>query len=456
VSHNATPDGTSLPESMSGDDPPLDAESSPKGPVGRIRTALASASVRGAAKLVGGSGLAQLITLAAAPILTRLFTPSDFGALAIYTSVSAILIAIAGGRYEMAIMLPKDDEEAASVTGIALLLVTTTAFVTLIGSGVAFFLLPGVSESSLGAWVFILPATVLMGGWSATFAAYAIRNGEFGTVASTGVVRQGVGAATAIGLGLLKFGAGGLILGGFFSVAAANLRLGRPVFRDLESRRPTRGQLRASARRYSKFPRHTLPANLLATTAISGLPVLIGSLYGAATLGVWSLTDRILAMPSVLVGYAASETYYRRAVQLRDSPKQALRLFDKTVISLATISIVPFVVIGVLGEWLFGFIFGPEWSEAGVYARIMLPWLWVRFISSPVLRTTNVYERNSVGLMMQAILMLILVTTGAAAVIWSLQFTHFLAILSGASALAYTGFIALSRHLVRQGWTSPT
>ena len=68
-------------------------------------------------KLVTGTTFAQIIAVLASPLLTRLYGPEAFGFLALFTSITSIIGVIACMRYELAIMLPKTDEEAANRLG---------------------------------------------------------------------------------------------------------------------------------------------------------------------------------------------------------------------------------------------------------------------------------------------------------------------------------------------------
>ena len=81
-------------------------------------------------KLVTGTTFAQVITILASPLLTRLYGPEAFGFLALFTSITSIIGVIACMRYEMAIMLPKTDEEAANLLGLCLLCVTVVSALT--------------------------------------------------------------------------------------------------------------------------------------------------------------------------------------------------------------------------------------------------------------------------------------------------------------------------------------
>jgi len=62
--------------------------------------------------LMTGTGLAQAIPVAISPILTRLYSPEDFGTFAVYMAVVSIASVLVTGRYELAIMLPKNDRDA--------------------------------------------------------------------------------------------------------------------------------------------------------------------------------------------------------------------------------------------------------------------------------------------------------------------------------------------------------
>ena len=54
-----------------------------------------------------GTTLAQAIPILLSPALTRLYSPESFGALGAYIAASAILIVIATGKYENALLIQK-------------------------------------------------------------------------------------------------------------------------------------------------------------------------------------------------------------------------------------------------------------------------------------------------------------------------------------------------------------
>ena len=66
--------------------------------------------------LMTGTGLAQAIPIAISPILTRIYTPEEFGVFALYMAIASILTVLVTGRYEMAILLPKKDPDLIFLT----------------------------------------------------------------------------------------------------------------------------------------------------------------------------------------------------------------------------------------------------------------------------------------------------------------------------------------------------
>ncbi len=413
-----------------------------------LRQLTASPTFVGFAKLAGGSTVAQILVVAGAPVLTRLYSPEDFGALATFSALSAILITVAAGRYELAVMLPDDDDEATQLSALALLLVCVVSAATLVMAAVLYVVVVIPRGWALGAWIFLVPPTVLVGGASAVFVAGSTRRGDFGLIGTTNVVRQFVAIAAQILLGLLRLTPGGLLVGGFLGAGAANWRLGVPVIRSIRDARPSRHDLLGVAARYSRFPRYTLPSGLVSSLYLQGIPLLIGGLFGASTLGVWSLTQRVLTVPLTIVGGAAAESYYKTGTDRRGDRRSALRLFDQIVLGLLGVAAVPLTILAFWGPQLFAFVFGQEWEQAGFYARLMLPLLLARLVASPISRTFMIYERNNLGLWVQGALLAALVGCAVSAATLGWTFAVFLSSYSWISALIYTGMLLSSRRVI--------
>ena len=71
-------------------------------------------------KLVAGAGIGQALTLIISPILTRLYTPSEFGVYTFFISIVGGAALVATLRYEMAIILQKDEKQAINMASLSL------------------------------------------------------------------------------------------------------------------------------------------------------------------------------------------------------------------------------------------------------------------------------------------------------------------------------------------------
>lgn len=77
---------------------------------------------RNVVTLLTGTTVAQAIPVMISPILTRIYTPEDFGVLALFIAITSIFGSIANARYELAIVLPEKDEDAVNIVALCILI----------------------------------------------------------------------------------------------------------------------------------------------------------------------------------------------------------------------------------------------------------------------------------------------------------------------------------------------
>ena len=75
---------------------------------------------RSVATLTLGTAFAQALSVAAMPLLTRLYTPADFGFLAVFMAISGVVATAVTLRYETAVLPAKTEQESATVVLLAL------------------------------------------------------------------------------------------------------------------------------------------------------------------------------------------------------------------------------------------------------------------------------------------------------------------------------------------------
>ena len=76
---------------------------------------------------MSGTVISQIIAILVSPILTRIYSPDDYGVFGVYASIVGIVGVIITLKFEAAILLPKDN-------GKAIRLKNLTQRIVLIGS----------------------------------------------------------------------------------------------------------------------------------------------------------------------------------------------------------------------------------------------------------------------------------------------------------------------------------
>ena len=369
------------------------------GIVGRLRRFLPQGEFgRGILTLVGGTGAAMVVVTACSPILTRLYSPSDFGIYAVATSILAILITVTCLRYEFAIPLPATDVAAANLLALAVI----TAVVVSLASGVVLWLagpwlLALFGAPGLGPYVPLLTIGQLGGGIVSVFTNWAVRTKTFSEIALNRLTQSGTLVAVQIGLGIVGLGTGGLLVGDVAGRAAGSSRLARVAWRsDAASfRRVSRAGILFAAQRYRRFPALSAPSALLNTLAMQSPLLLIVALYGADVGGQYALADRLCSLPLTLVAGAVGQVFVSMTARLAREQPAALRTrFARTTRSLARVAIGPAIVLAVVAPVLAGAVFGQAWGEAGLFVTILTPMYYLTFVASPTGEILNILERQ--------------------------------------------------------------
>ncbi len=399
--------------------------------------------------LAGGTALAQVVVFVSYPLLSRLYTPEDFGVLAVYAALLGVTLPVASFRYEYAIPIARNDGAARNLLTLCLsiLLVNSVALTLLWLLARAFSWTTG----SVGDYLWLLPLGFLAAGAYQAVSYWAIRQRDFPRLAKT-KVGQGIGTAvTQIGLGFFS-GPLGLLVGDVVGRSAGVLTLARPLVATRPSRtgRVTSPRLRAVARTYRRFPMYSSGSSLINALGLQAPALFMVAEYGVAAGGAFGLTLRVLSAPMALVGRAIMQVFFAEGAQLqRRDPAEVVGLFDRLAIRLLAMATIAATAIILVARPLFPTIFGSAWVTAGVYAQALGLMAGAQLLVVPLSHTLNLIERQDAqflwdGLRLAALLCVFLAAhrLGWSDVtsVWAMSLTM---------TFAYLFLLALSRHLLR-------
>lgn len=360
-------------------------------------------------KLMTGTVIAQGIGILIMPVLARLYNPAAFGILAVYVSIATILGTVACGRYELAIMLPKEDREAANLFWLstAITLATSTLiFLAVVFTGEAIGCLLKTPGIVLFLW--LVPFSVLGIGSYLSLNYWSSRKKMFGRLSISRVIQSSSNQSTKLAAGVITSGnAGGLVAGKVLSDIVTSLVLAFQVFRDdkhvLKQSLNWEG-IKEAARRYRKFPLFDSWSTLLNTVSRNLPPFLLVYFFGPAVVGFFALGYRMISLPMGVLGHAVAQVYFQKASEAKREGNLA-QVTKTTFRWLVILGLFPVFALMIVGPELFSVIFGQEWRDAGAYASILSPWLFFSFVSSPLSTIFSVLEKQKELFFFNAILL---------------------------------------------------
>lgn len=347
--------------------------------------------VRNVVVVATGTAGAQAITIVFAPIITRLYGPEAFGLLGTFMALVTVLTPIAALTYPIAIVLPIDDTDA---KGIARLSFYTSLLVTLL---VIFGFLAGgdhllslLDARTISPFVMLIPLNMLFAAWLQIAEQWLIRKQQFKITAKVAVVQALMVNGSTSGIGFFHPFASMLIIlstagTAFYAVILAIIAKKTDVLPNTQKKRyqNPRISLLTLAKRYYDFPIYRTPQVLINAFSQS-LPILmLTSFFGPTSAGFYLLGRKLLGLPVTLISNSVSNVLHPKIAMAAQKGENISRLIIKATLGLAAVGLLPFSSVFFFGPWLFGFIFGKEWTIAGEYARWLALWLFFQFINRP-------------------------------------------------------------------------
>ncbi|TPG12970.1 hypothetical protein EAH87_17750 [Sphingomonas koreensis] len=366
----------------------------------------------------GATAGGQLIVLVALPILTRLYSPKEFGASAAFVAVVGLITVVAALRYEIAIPLPRRDRAAFQLLFLALVIVTAVAVLSGLGWLVAgrwFDVNTGLSSECFAALVAI---GVFTAGVYQVLSYWLTRRSKFGAVALTRIQQGVAGNGTQIGFGLAGAGVIGLIVGQIVGQCAGILRLAAETLADYRrSGAYIRPQgVKWAAKRYRHFALFDTWAALL-NVAGTQAPVLLFALFSPVLAGYYALAYRVLSAPIGLIGKAISNPLLPRLVEARRDGNAAA-LVKMLLGILAMLALPPFAIAAAVAPDIVPIIFGREWAPAVIVIVWTATWVGWQFITSPLSVALIALEGQRLNAVLQLALVVVRISAllgGAAA-----------------------------------------
>ena len=394
---------------------------------------------RGISLLVGGTAGAQILLVLGTPLLTRLYTPDDFGIMAVYAGLLGAFGAISALRYELAIPISNDDKEASHVTVLCLLTVlVTSALVALLISCLSDEISILLGTPSLSTYIWLLPIGVLFSGIYNTAYYVAIRAKNFNVIAATRLKQSFASLLTQ----LIGYSAGTitLLFGTTAGQSLGSLRLYSITSHEIRRANIEVNTLISTAYRFRTFPQHSTISTLVNTVGLHLPSLIIASLVSPIFAGFYSLAIKVIQQPTALLGGAVSSTFLAFAPEARRNGSLIdllNKLHERILIIGAPILLFAFL----FSEDLFPYIFGKDWSIAGEFAKWLSISVFFQTLWSPLSTLTTVLNLERHAMWGQVIALTLRIVSLAAPALLELDHLAIIISFSIANSMIYYTYL---------------
>lgn len=345
-----------------------------------------------------GTAIPQGVNFLLTPAITRIYSPEALGVTTIFLSLAAIVNISSCLRYELAIMLPKEDQVAEDLILVSLLFCFITSImlaVTLLFLG--HLIAATLKCPSLQQYFWCLPPFVMINGLILVFTQWCLRNQLFSSISISRASGSLMSVGIKLGLGVMEFATAGSLLAGetcravassayvmkeFFQNHKISFFWSRPFWR-----------LAAAAKQHKRFPIFNTWTGLLSSLTFYLPTMVLAHLFDATVVGYYALANLVVQQPLTLLSTNISQVFYQRISKAKDI-SQISSFLHTTTHHIMRIGIIPVVILGLIGQDLFTLLFGSQWQQSGIYFQVMCPYLFFSFLNTCVSTSLYVIDRQ--------------------------------------------------------------
>lgn len=329
------------------------------------------------ATLAAGTAFAQIIVILATPILSRLYTPEEFGAYGIFITVVGLLSTIAALGYDMAIVKEDKEEDAYHLFQTCVLISFSSSFI--------FFLLSQIfSDAITMSFIAFVPLGMFF--YAVNNSIYSLLNRYelYAILSKVQVLRSIIIIALQTACGFLGFIYYGLVLGVLISALAVGIYGYSQLIANQKIRSNiSKNSVKKLLNKNIDFARYGVPQNIVGYFS-SNSPIFILSIYfNMVTVGAYFFAVKLVQMPANFIGASVKRVFYRKAHTLRSDLTSLSELYNKMTITMIAI-ISPIATLWfIYAEIIFPMVFGEGWMQAAVFSKWLLIMFGANFVGAP-------------------------------------------------------------------------
>ena len=340
-----------------------------------------SSFLRNVITLSAGMGLASFISFCFLFVLTRLFTPEEFGKWDVFMRIIQLVAILFTLRFEMTIVLPKDQKEATKVSLLSLIFLFILSFTSLI----ICFLFHDYLNSLIGnsfnsIWLILIPIGGFFLGFYNILLNWNSRFENYKKISKSNIIHSSISSPLSAVLYFIGFSSAlGLILGQIFGRLIAVSFLINNFFSEIRKIKFSEflNSSKNLIKKYKSFPLFEIPQSLLQRFSSDVIFYFTAFSFGGATVGILSVAEKILAKPLNIISESFKVAFYQRLT----IEKNKTTFFLKSVLGMFFFGVLVVCSIYFIPTEFFNIVLGDnDWGKVGIYIKIISPLVLSRFI----------------------------------------------------------------------------
>ncbi len=350
--------------------------------------------VRNTLKLSSSSALLMLLPLIVTPILSRLYSPADYGDWGVFSSVFYVINSFLFLSYENTIVKSGNEEEVPNLIGICVIVSSIVILLTVltftIGKliGVEFFC----SFPSVKLLVLLLSAQAI----HVIANNIANREKKYGLMSIANIVGGTSQAAFRVTLGLYPIVAYGLIVGNVIAQVVTTLFIVVCLLRSvqIEWNYLSLKRLTNLAKVNKKFPLFDAPARFVELSLANIALIIMTFFWDKSEIGSYSMVTQFVLLPISIVGTSMGNVFYKELCESAGQPDVIALTTQRASKITFLLSFLPLLFFVVGGDYLLTFVLGQKWVAAGKIAICICVYSVPLILSEPLLPIFRSLDRQ--------------------------------------------------------------
>ena len=340
--------------------------------------------VKDSITVLTGTSLSQIIPLIFYPLLTRIYSPEEFGFMAFFMSVCAVMIVLASGAYEQAILITKNSVELDNLIKLTLtrslimLVVISLILIALISTVPILY-----TYKIYLNWVLLLSLAAFFTIIYNLYNEWCVKKAEFKKLSVNKVYNSIFTSLFKSINKLFSFISNGLIFGeliGKFIISIISVKSmlinGTDIFRgySIETLKKTRVK-------FQDYPKYMMFDLLINTIGGSVHVYIILAFFDANELGYLSLSLSLLTLPVTVISGGIKDVFRQKANKLYINEGSCRNLYVQLLRPIAITGFVGFSLLYFITPFIFPYVLGDKWLKSGLYAQYLIPLFYFNFVS---------------------------------------------------------------------------